>query len=107
VHNVSDVRQIEVYTAEQLVPGSSRHEVEIAVAKFRKCKSPGSDQILAELIPAGGKIRNKKELPDQWKESVIVPVHKKGDKILTVIIIVVYYCYQLHIKFYRISSSQG
>jgi hypothetical protein len=22
----------------------------------------------------------KEELPDQWKESVVVPVHKKGDK---------------------------
>jgi hypothetical protein len=24
---------------------------------------------------------NKEELPDQWKESIIVPVQKKGDKI--------------------------
>jgi hypothetical protein len=23
---------------------------------------------------------NKEKLPDQWKESLIVPVHKKGDK---------------------------
>jgi hypothetical protein len=23
---------------------------------------------------------NKEELPDQWKESIIVPVHKKNDK---------------------------
>jgi hypothetical protein len=23
---------------------------------------------------------NKKELPDQWKESIIVPVYKKGDE---------------------------
>jgi hypothetical protein len=48
VHNVSDVRQIEVHTAEPLVPGL---EVEIAIAKLKKCKSPGSDQILA-----GGKM---------------------------------------------------
>jgi hypothetical protein len=66
--------------------------VEIAIAKLKKSKSPGSDQIPAELIQEGGKILlsaihklinsvwNKEELPDQWKESIIVPVHKKGDK---------------------------
>jgi hypothetical protein len=77
VHNVSDVRQIEVHTAEPLVPGLSRLEVEIAIAKLKKYKSPGSDQILAELIQTGGKILlsaiqklikfvwNKEELLDQ------------------------------------------
>jgi hypothetical protein len=52
VNNVSDVRQIEVHTAEPLVPGPSRLEVEIAIAK--KYKLPGSDHIPAELIKAGG-----------------------------------------------------
>jgi hypothetical protein len=45
-----------------------------------------------ELIQAGGgilvyvihklinSICNKEELPDHWKESIIVPVHKKSDK---------------------------
>jgi hypothetical protein len=59
---------------------------------LKKYKSPGSDQIPAELIQAGDEILlsaihklinsvwNKEELPDQWKESIIVPVHKKGDK---------------------------
>jgi hypothetical protein len=46
LHNVSDVRQIEVRTAEPLVPGPSRLEVEIAIVKLEKYKSPGSDQIL-------------------------------------------------------------
>jgi hypothetical protein len=53
---------------------------------------PGNDQIPAELIQAGGEllhsevhelinsISNMENLPDQWKESIIVPVHKKGDK---------------------------
>jgi hypothetical protein len=54
VHNVSDVRQIEVQTAEPLVPGPNHLEFEIAIAKFKKYKSPGSDKILAETIQAGG-----------------------------------------------------
>jgi hypothetical protein len=92
VHNVRDVGQIEVHTAEPLVPGPSRREVEIAIAKLKKYKSPGSDQISAELIQAGGEILlsaihklinsvwNKEELPDQWKESIVVPINKKYDK---------------------------
>jgi hypothetical protein len=53
VHNVSDIRQIEVHMAEPLIPGTSCLEVEIAMAKFKKYKSPGSDEIPAELIQAG------------------------------------------------------
>jgi hypothetical protein len=110
VHNVSDVRQIEVHVAEPLVPGPSRLEVEIAIAKLKKYKSPGSDQIPAELIQAGGEILLsaihelinsvwiKEELPDQWKESIIEIFTKRVTK-LTVIIIVGYNCYQLHTKF--------
>jgi hypothetical protein len=48
VYRLSDVRQIEIYTAEPLVPEHSPFEVEIAIAN----KSPGSDQISAELIQA-------------------------------------------------------
>jgi hypothetical protein len=54
-------------------------------------KSLGTDHIPAELIQAGGVtyseihrliscIWNKEELPQKWKESVIVPIYKKGDK---------------------------
>jgi hypothetical protein len=45
VHNVSDVRQIEVHMAEPLVPDPSRLEVEIAIAELKKYKSPGGDEI--------------------------------------------------------------
>jgi hypothetical protein len=58
---------------------------------LKKYKLPGNEQILAEQIQAGGKILLcanpelinsvlNKELPDQWKESIIVPVHKRGGK---------------------------
>jgi hypothetical protein len=56
VHNVSDVRQIEVQMVAPLVPGPSRLEVEIAIAKLKKYKSSGSDRIPAELIQAGGQM---------------------------------------------------
>jgi hypothetical protein len=56
VHNISDFRQKEVHTAEPLVPGASRLEVEIAISKLEKYESPGSDQIPAELNQAGGEI---------------------------------------------------
>jgi hypothetical protein len=62
---------------------------------LKRYESPASDQIPAELIPAGGEtlwseihelinsIWNKEELPDQWNESIFVSVHKKGDKMKT------------------------
>jgi hypothetical protein len=74
------------------VPQPSAFEVEMAIEKVRRYKSPGLDQIPAELIKAGGRticskihklinsIWNKEELHEQWKESIIVPVYKKGDK---------------------------
>jgi hypothetical protein len=92
VHNVSDVRQTEVHTVEKLVPGPNHLEVDIVIAKLKKYKSPGIDQTSVELIQAGGEtllsaihkliisIRDKEELPDQWKEYIIEPIHKKGNK---------------------------
>jgi hypothetical protein len=56
IHRVSDVRQIEINTAELLVPDPSPFEAEIAIAKLERYKSQVSDQILAELIQAGGEI---------------------------------------------------
>jgi hypothetical protein len=75
-----------------LVPDPSPSEVKIATAKLKRYRSPGGDQIPAELIQAGGEtlsseihksinsISNKAELPQQWKESIIVPIYKKGDR---------------------------
>jgi hypothetical protein len=52
VHRVSYVRQIEIRTSELLVPDPSPFVVELAVAKLKRYKSPGSDQIPAELMQA-------------------------------------------------------
>jgi hypothetical protein len=53
-HGVNDVRQTEIHTTEQLVPQPSSSEVQILIVKFKRYKSTFSDQILAELIQAGG-----------------------------------------------------
>jgi hypothetical protein len=92
VHGVHDVRQMNIHTAEPLVPEPSLVEVEIATGKLKSYTSPCTDQIPAKLIKAGGEtlyseicrlifsIWNKEELLQQWKESIIVPIYKKGDK---------------------------
>jgi len=92
VHEDIDIRQVEIHTVELIVPEPSAFDVELAIGKLKKHKSPGIDQIPAELIKAGGRtifcaihkliisIWNKEELPEEWKESIIVPIYKKGDK---------------------------
>jgi hypothetical protein len=67
-------------------------EVEMAIEKLKCHKSPGIDPIPAELIKAGGttirieihkrinSIWNKEESTKEWKESIIVPIYKKGSK---------------------------
>jgi hypothetical protein len=91
VHGVNDVRQTEIHTAEPLVPEPSSSEAEIATEELKRYKSPGIDQIPAELIQTGGNtlrseihklincVWNKEELLEQWKESIIIPIYKKGD----------------------------
>jgi hypothetical protein len=81
-----------MHTAKPFVPEPSASEVEVTIGKLKRCKSPGVDQIPAEVIKAGGEILrseirklieliwSKEEMPYQWKESVVLPIHKKGDK---------------------------
>jgi hypothetical protein len=56
VYRISEVRLVEIYTAELLVSDPSPPEAEIVIAKLKKQKSSGTDQILAEAIHARGKI---------------------------------------------------
>jgi hypothetical protein len=48
------IRWTEIQTAEPFVPEPSISEVEVAIGQLKRYKSPGADQILAELIQAGG-----------------------------------------------------
>ena len=79
VHGVNDVMQTEIHTEKPLLFEPSASEVELAMEKLKSHRSPGIDQIPAELIKAGGKtirceihkliisIWNKEELPEEWK----------------------------------------
>jgi hypothetical protein len=90
VHGVGGVRQTEMHTVEPFVPDPCASEVEVAIWKLKRYKSADIDQIPAELFQAGGEtlrseihkliklIWNKEELPHHWKESIVVPNHKKG-----------------------------
>ena len=93
VHAVSNVRQTEIHTAEALAPEPRAFEVEMAIDKLKRPKSLVIFQITPESIKAEGRtirfeihkfitsIWNKEELLEVWKEPIIVPIHKKGDKI--------------------------
>jgi hypothetical protein len=64
----------------------------MAIEKLKRHKSPGIFQIPAEMIHAKCRALrfeihklinstwNKEELPEEWKESITVPIFKKGDK---------------------------
>jgi hypothetical protein len=92
VQGPGSIRQTEIQTAEPFVPEPSAAKVDVDIRKMKRYKALGSGQIPAELIQAGGEtfrseiyklimlIWNKEELFHQWIESIVVPIHKKGDK---------------------------
>jgi predicted nucleotide-binding protein (sugar kinase/HSP70/actin superfamily) len=81
-----------MHTAKPLVPEPSPPEVEITTEMLRRYKPACMDQILTELIQEGSKtlysdikkltnsIYSKKELTQQWKESITVSIYKIGGK---------------------------
>jgi hypothetical protein len=86
------VKQIEMHTADAFVLQPSASDLEVAIGNLERYKSADVDQIQAEMIQAGGEtlrsknrelikpIWKKKELPHQRKDSIVVPIHKKGHK---------------------------
>jgi hypothetical protein len=70
------------------VPEPSVFDFEKTIEKLKRYKSPGIDQIPAELIKVGVRticseihklinlIQNKEELPEEWKKSIIAPIYK-------------------------------
>ena len=70
-----------------------RMEVAAAVRRLKEKKAPGADNVTAEKIQAAGeagihalfelckKIWDEEVFPKIWKKSIIVPIHKKHDKL--------------------------
>jgi len=79
--------------AETHVEDVSLEEVKIAIFGLKNWKAPGTDNIPAKLIKYGGEelhvviyrlcqlIWVEERIPDSWNEAIIIPLHKKGDKI--------------------------
>jgi hypothetical protein len=88
VHVVNYVRQTEIHTAEPLVPEPSAFDVEMVIEELKRHTSPDSNKIPPEKLKAGGwtarteihklinSIWNKEELPEEWKESILIPIYK-------------------------------
>jgi len=88
----NDNIQTEIHTAEPLVSEPSVFKVELAIEELIHKKSSGIEQMPPEMIKAGGRtihyqihkhiisIWNKEELPKEWKQSIIVPIYRNGDK---------------------------
>jgi len=82
-----------MHTAEPILLEPSTFEAGITIENLKRYKSPGIDQIPTELIQGGSNvlrseihkiivcISKKEELPRQWKESIVVSIHRRGDKI--------------------------
>jgi hypothetical protein len=103
VHEVNDVRQVEIQTAEPLVPEPSAFEVEMAIKKLKGHRSTGTDQIRAELNKARGTTLNC--LSSERSRPMYLFIERVIQQ--TVVIIEAYHFYQLHTKFYPTSCCQG
>ncbi|VVC27148.1 Endonuclease/exonuclease/phosphatase,Reverse transcriptase domain [Cinara cedri] len=80
------------YTAEPEVLNPSLEETQYAIQTLKNNKSPGDDKIVAELLKLGGKnltqklhhliqqIWIKEKIPQDWNESLICPIFKKGNR---------------------------
>ena len=70
------------------MPELSAFEVQLAIEKLKRHKSPGIDQIQVELIKAGGRtnhseihnimnsVLNKEELPEEWSQSLYIFIRR-------------------------------
>lgn len=90
---IPQVRQSTYQRAEPLVEAPTYEDVMEAVNRLKMHKSPGEDNIPAELIKAAGpelwhrihqiidKVWEEEILPGAWQIGLLIPIHKKGSKL--------------------------
>jgi Reverse transcriptase (RNA-dependent DNA polymerase) len=78
--------------AEPLVEDPTYEEVVQAIQKLKSNKSPGEDNITAELLQAAGaelwhrlhhiimKVWDEEKLPEDWLTALVIPIHKKVNR---------------------------
>lgn len=78
----------------EIIEEPTLEEVEMVINKLRNNRSPGEDEIVAELIKKGGNrliksihklikdIWEQERMPVKWMVGIICPIYKKGDKTL-------------------------
>lgn len=90
-----DMQDIKEINAPHVLPISTEEisliEIQEALKALKPAKACGGDQIAAEMLkvdidvtakrlhPLFNLIWEKEEIPDRWKESIIVKIPKKGD----------------------------
>ena len=91
----SDLEEIPQYMEDDdvIIEPPTRDDVEHAIQALRNKKAAGVDRIPAELIKYGGQlilahihklileIWRQEQIPEDWKKTIIVPIHKKGDRL--------------------------
>ena len=70
----------------------TRDEVVKAIRRLKNGRSPGEDEVVAEMLKAGGEaivewlfdilreVWRTRRVPVEWKRAVLVPIHKKNDR---------------------------
>jgi len=89
----AEIGDISIASNEEAVPTPTMNDVKEAIKQLKNNKAAGKDGLPPELFKFGPgklvrlvhriivKIWEMEQLPEEWKDGVICPIYKKGDKL--------------------------